>query len=276
MKRSLTFLISLCMLVVPVLACNLGASGALTPTPVIPTLAPAFSQPTFGLSPIFGAPGTIITVSAAGFTPGTRVKLLIGTLTKTGTTPIYSLIVGESGTLKFNLQLPNMVNETFITNNMPLIFTLQSEAGNVGASALFLALTSTSSGQPTSVPIAQLESGQNLYITSPEIDSVQYGLVLVTGSGSSTGNQVMVEVLDENYQRLGGQTTSILSTPGTVGPWQASISYTTPYNQQVGYIKATTSDNKGASIRIILAGTAQNLGVKGAIPILYPTVPKVP
>jgi hypothetical protein len=286
MKR----LIALLLLILPALACNLGASPS-TPTPAIPTQAPAFNQPTLGLSPVVGPPGTIMNISAAGFTAGTRVNLFVSTLTKTSTVPITTLTIGEGGYLKFAFQLPSTIDGVQIQNNTPLVFTLTAESGNPGASALFLALTSANNSavQPTALPgfstggtggagdgSGGFSGGgitADLFITAPPIGSTQAsGSVIVTGSGSSTSGRVTVQIQDANNAVIGSAVANIQALPGYVGAWEATVAYQPPTTQQSGYIVAFTSEGKQASIPVILnpSGFAQP---GQAIPALYPTLP---
>jgi hypothetical protein len=279
------------ILIVPALACNLGAASP-TPTPTIPTQAPAFNQPTLGLSPVVGPPGTIMNISAAGFTTGTRVNLFVSTLSKTSTQPVTTLTIGEGGFLKFAFQLPATVDGATIQNNTPLVFTMSAESGNPGASALFLALTSTNTGgtQPTALPGFGTDNtggfgggtggggvttgtAADLYITAPPIGSTQSsGSVIVTGSGSSTSGRVTVQVLDANNAVIGSGAANIQAVAGYVGAWEATVAYTVPTTQQAGFIVAFTSEGKQASIPITFSPSGF-VQPGNAIPALYPTLP---
>jgi len=255
MKR---LLILLC-LIAPALACNLG-SAAPTPTSPPPT-APVFSQPTLALSPVLGPPGTTITIVATGFPAGAAVNLFISTVSKPSAVPTSATTIGPSGTLTFTLQVPTTVDNAAVASNTPLVFTLTAAAGSPGASALFLALTQA--GQPTIAPNAPSAGTGNtggtandLFITSPGIDSLQNtGTVIVSGSGSSASSTVTVQVQNSANQVLGSATATIAASPGYVGVWQTTIAFTPPASG-TGYIAAFTSDGKQASIPIYFAGAA--------------------
>jgi hypothetical protein len=277
MKRVLILLV----LIIPALACNLGAPS---PSPT-PTLRPQsiLNQATLGLSPIAGPPGSIVNISAAGFPAGSRVNLYISTISKPSTIPVNTLTIGNEGVLVYALQIPDRIDNVPIPNNSPLVFTLTVDTGSPGASALFLALaTAGAQVSPTTDPSLTGVGGGNtgnagnyndLYITSPGINSVQTGLtVTITGSGSSPSNQVIVQVQDSASNTLGSATAVIQATAGYVGPWQATVSFNQPAAQQYGYIVASTPEGKQASIPIVLAGTGASQPGNQAAP-LFPTLP---
>ncbi len=282
-------LIALLILILPALACNLGASSATPTPPVLPTQIPAFNQPTLGLSPVVGPPGTIMNISAAGFATGTRVNLFVSTVNKTSTQPVTTLTIGEGGYLKFAFQLPSAIDGTIIQNNTPLVFTLTAESGSPGASALFLALISTNSGTiPTAIPgfgsgggsdgtgLTGGSSGSiaDLYITAPPIGSSQTtGAVIVTGSGSSASGRVTIQIQDANNAVIGSGAANIQAVPGYVGAWETTVNYQVPSMQQSGYIVAFTSEGKQSSIPVILGPSSGFSQPGNAIPALYPTLP---
>jgi hypothetical protein len=286
MKRLVMLVI---LLALPAMACNLTDA----PTP-IPTVAPppVLQNPMVGLNPVSGAPGSIITIGAAGFPAGSKVNLSVAPVTTTTTTTgsttpavAQNLTIGAGGYLTFAYQLPNELNGTTIANNTPLNFTISSADNLSRANAIFIAVTggavATATTQSSDANAGSGGTLSGLYITSPAIGSTLIGtLVTVTGSGRAANNRVGVQVLDANYKPLGNAIATIQAAAGAVGPFEVTVSFTQPASPVPGYIVVYTTNAAGgvaeqASIPVTVAGGTVATVVPLATATKAPTVPPV-
>ncbi len=282
MKR----LLALLVVILPALACNLG-SAASTPTPAPPT--PGISTPVVGISPVAGPPGTVISVAAAGYPPGSRVNLFLSPQNLPSTTPLTTLTVGAAGTLGFAMAIPDQLNGTPITANETLIFNLSPESGGVGASALFLALNGGTPGQITATPAGSTAgtggatggSTQTLFITGPGMGtSLSGSTVTVTGSGSGSDSPVTVQVQDANNTVIGSASATIPAAANVIGVWQVTVAFTQPATAINGYILAFDAAGQQTSIPVTFVGSGGQAPVapavgftpqSGALPIVTAT-----
>jgi Immunoglobulin-like domain of bacterial spore germination len=266
----------------PSLACALSESPTAVPTPLP---APVLQNPVVGLTPISGAPGTLVNVVVAGFPAGSRVNIYLSTLDTTNANPAaQDLNIGAGGILIFSMQVPDKIGDKTLTGTTPISFTVATTDNALRASAVFLATSGTP--QPTEQTAAGggATGGGQLFITSPAINSTIAGsAVVVTGSGAAANNRVGVQVLDSTYHALGSGFATIQAGSGAVGPWQTTVSFTQPAAASVGYIVAYTVNAQGgiaqqASIPVLLAGGVVPTTAPTAIrtpPTLPPTVPPV-
>ncbi len=256
MKRILLLI----LLALPALACGLSTGS--TPPTALPT-APAPPIPIVGVNPVSGQPGQSVIVMAAGFPPGARVNLYLSPQNLPSTVPLTTLTTDGNGGLSFAVQLPGQINNTPVTANMAIVFTLSVESGGTTASALFLA-AGGSGIVATAIPAAGGTGGgtggATLFITAPGLSSVLMGsTVTVTGSGSASDNRVIVQIQDSNNQVLGSTTATIQAVAGSIGVWQATVSFNQPAAPANGYIVALTNAEQ-ASIPITFAGVAPITG----------------
>src|SRR5260370_16026084 len=135
MRRLLVILFAFAM---PLLACDVGTAPTAVPTYAPP---PVLQNPILGLNPVTGAPGTVISVAAAGFPEGAKVNVYLSTLN--GASPLtvaQGFTIGSGGILSFALQLPSKINGTDLTSNTDLTFTMSTLGNSVRANAIFAAL----------------------------------------------------------------------------------------------------------------------------------------
>lgn len=249
------------------LACNLTGSTAGSNN-----AAPA---PVIGLQPLSGPPGTVITVAVTGFTPGALVNLLALPEGQVSPTVLArDLLIGASGSLNFALSLPAQIGTTPLTRTTALTLSVATADQRELASAVFVALI-TNTGTPGSTLAATPTQGglsgggvtQNLYITSPAINSVHTAAqITVIGSGASFNNQVNVQLQDINNNVIASDVATIQGASGALGTWQVTIGFTQPAQRSSGYIYAFTVNTTGglaqaSSIPIVYAGAGAALTV---------------
>jgi immunoglobulin-like protein involved in spore germination len=268
MRRMFFILLALAL---PTLSCSLSES----PTPVpTPQPAPVLQTPVVGLSPISGAPGTLINVVVAGFPAGAKVNVFLSTLDATTANPEANLTIGAGGILMFSYQIPDKIGDKTLSGTTPINVTVATADGVTRASAVFLATSGTPEATAQTNTAGGGTGGGQLFITSPAINAaVAGGTVVVTGSGSAANNRVGVQVLDSRNNVLGSAFATIQATAGAVGPWETTVVFAQPASATIGYIVAYTVNAQGgiaeqASIPVALAGAA--------VPTTAPTAAQTP
>ncbi|HLY26825.1 MAG TPA: Gmad2 immunoglobulin-like domain-containing protein [Aggregatilineales bacterium] len=280
MRRLAVMILPLLLLALPVLACDL--SGAAP----VPTAAPPpqLDVPVVGLNPISGPPGTVVSVSAAGFPTDAKVNLYISPATGTNPNPVaQNLTIGPGGILKFAMQLPDTLNGTpLATGTTDLTVSISSADGLTRANAVFIAIVgSATAPTPTSASGATGGASSTLFITAPGINSVITGnAIVVTGSGAAFNNQVGVQLQDSSYNVIASALATIQAAKGAVGPWQTTVSVPQPGSAAVAYIVAYTVNASGqvaqqASIPVQLAGSGVPTAAPPTVTGVPPTVPPV-
>jgi len=270
------------LMAVPSLACGLSTESP-APTAAPP---PQLDVPVLGLNPISGPPGTVVSVSAAGFPPSAKVNLYISPVSGTNPNPVaQDLTVGPGGILKFAMQLPDTLNGTPLpTGSNDLIVGLASPDGLTKANAIFIALVgsaSASGATPTSASGTTGGATSTLFITSPGINSVITGnAVVVTGSGASFNNRVGVQLQDASYNVIASALATIQAAQGAIGPWQTTVSFAQPSSAAVAYIVAYTVNasgqvNQQASIPVQLSASGVPTVPPPTASSIPPTVPPV-
>jgi hypothetical protein len=225
------------LLALPSLACNLSASAS----PTVPP-APILQSPVLGINPVSGAPGTVITVSAAGFPAGAKVNLYLSTASSPSLQPsVEGLTVTPGGVLTFSLQLPAQIGATMLSGTIPVVLTVETADKKARANAVFMAsapggINTTATVLPDLQPTpGDVSLGGQLYITAPAIGSVQSGgRIIVTGSGRAASNRVNVQVLDANNKILGSATATIQAASGAVGLGGGCRLFRSPPPRQAG------------------------------------------
>ncbi len=268
------------LMAVPSLACGL-STGSPAPTSAPP---PQLDVPVLGLNPISGPPGTVVSVSAAGFPPSAKVNLYISPVNGANPNPVaQNLTIGDGGILKFAMQLPDTLNGTPIPGgSTDLTVALASPDGLTKANAVFIAVVgSATSVTPTSASGTTGGAASTLFITSPGINSViTSNAVIVTGSGASFDDRVGVQLQDANYNVIASAVATIQAAQGAVGPWQTTVTFAQPASASVAYIVAYTLNasgqvNQQASIPVQLSGSGVPTVPPPTASSIPPTVPPV-
>ncbi|MHB8625267.1 MAG: Gmad2 immunoglobulin-like domain-containing protein [Aggregatilineales bacterium] len=249
--------------ILPALACNLD-NGAVTISTATPAPSAGFTIPLVGVNPISGPPGTTITLMATGFSVGTQLNVFISTLNTPSSTPA-TVLTANAGVNVFTLPVPQQLNGVAVAAGTPLLFTVAPVAGGATATALFW-VQGAVTGQITATTqvqaVATIQNGgavTGVFITAPAIDSAVGGSsVAVTGSAPS--GAVVVQVQDANNAVLGSTTANSQATTGTLGVWQATVTFTPPAGTANGFIVAIQGGQQ-ASIPIVFSGAGAALPV---------------
>src|SRR5579859_2928805 len=119
----------------PALGCNLGSSAQMTigTTTPIPSL---LSVPLAAVNPVYGPPGTNVTLTTAGFVAGTQLSVFVSSPDIASSSPLTTVTANE-GITTLTVPLPQQINGTAIANGMPLLFTVTPTTGGPNATALF-------------------------------------------------------------------------------------------------------------------------------------------
>jgi len=258
LRRLLVLMAIMC----PALACNFGAA----PPPTIPTL----SAPLLSVRPVTGTPGTLITLSGAGYPPNSSLNVFI-TTTLTQGSPYAAIRADAGGNVVTTLTLPTQLGGAAVGGGAPIVFTLASVNGTVSASALFL----VAGGAPSGTLSAAVTPGSaatdapvsGVFITEPGLNATLSGSTVAI-SGSAPAGAVIVQVQDAANNILGSATATSTAAAGQIlGTWQTTIAFTAPAGS-TGYIVAVAAGRQ-ASIPITFAS------VPAAVPSLV-IVPLTP
>ena len=240
------------------LGCNLGSTAEVTiaTTTPVPSI---LSVPLVAVNPVYGPPGTNVTLTTAGFAAGTPLKVYVSSPDDASSSPVTA-VTATAGITTLTVPLPQEINGTTIANGTPLLFTLTSTTGGPNATALFWvqgpgtsATTATAISGGQIVPTAQgggVTTG--VFITAPPINSAVAGSNIAV-AGSAPAGAVTVQIQGANNNVLGSEAASSQATTGTLGVWQTTVAFTPPAAGATGFIVAIQGDQQ-ASIPVTFTG----------------------